>query len=120
MAAIAKHGYLQSPEVNVYHVASTFVNPFSLYQLFNYCYEYFTSFPLVNSKGDKVEVKEMKYFDKISDFSNYIWEELSRQHNVQDLTEKELLKTQMRFKRKVEYLKHFCKLYEPYAFYKGW
>ncbi|XP_060206142.1 fatty acyl-CoA reductase 2, chloroplastic-like [Lycium barbarum] len=120
IAAIAKHGYLQTPELNVYHLASTFVNPFSLYQLFNSCYEYFNSFPFVNSKGDKIEVKEMKYFYNISDFSNYILEELSKQHRIQDLTEKELLKIQMRLKRKVQYLKHFMKLYEPYAFYRGW
>ncbi|KAJ8537647.1 hypothetical protein K7X08_014187 [Anisodus acutangulus] len=120
IAAIAKHGYLQNPELNVYHLASTFVNPFPLNQLFDSCYEYFTSFPFVDSKGDKIEVKEMKYFDKISDFSNYILEELYRKHRVQDLSEKELSKIQMRFKRKVEYLKHFSKIYEPYAFYRGW
>ncbi|XP_055811608.1 fatty acyl-CoA reductase 2, chloroplastic-like [Solanum dulcamara] len=120
MAAIAKHGYLLSPQLNVYHLATTFVNPISIHQVFDYCYEYFTLFPFVNSKGDKIEVKEMKYFDKISDFSNYIWEVLSKQHRVQDLSEKELLKIQMRFKRKVEFLKNFSKLYEPYAFYKGW
>ncbi|XP_010325917.1 fatty acyl-CoA reductase 2, chloroplastic-like isoform X2 [Solanum lycopersicum] len=119
MAAIAKHGYLQSPQLNVYHLATTLVNPVAIHQLFDYCYEYFTLFPFVNSKGDKIEVKEMKYFDKISDFSNYIWEVLSKQHKVQDLSEKELLKIHMRFKRKVEFLNNFSKLYEPYGFYRG-
>uniref|UniRef100_M0ZS89 Fatty acyl-CoA reductase n=1 Tax=Solanum tuberosum TaxID=4113 RepID=M0ZS89_SOLTU len=119
MAAIAKHGYLQSPQLNVYHLATTFVNPLAIHQIFDYCYEYFTLFPFVNSKGDKIEVKEMKYFDKISDFSNYIWEVLSKQHKVQDLSEKELLKIHMRFKRKVEFLNNFSKRYEPYGFYRG-
>ncbi|XP_060206141.1 fatty acyl-CoA reductase 2, chloroplastic-like [Lycium barbarum] len=120
MAAIAKHGYLQNPELNVYHLASTYLNPVSLSQIFDYSYDFFHLFPYVNSKGDKVEVKEMKYFDKIANFSNYIWEVLSKEHRVQDLTEKELSRIQLRFKRKVEYLKHFSKLYEPYTFYKGW
>ncbi|KAG5584068.1 hypothetical protein H5410_044502 [Solanum commersonii] len=119
MASIAKHGYLQSPQLNVYHLATTFVNPVAIHQIFDYCYEYFTLFPFVNSKGDKIEVKEMKYFDKISDFSNYIWEVLSNQHKVQELSEKELLKIHMRFKRKVEFLNNFSKLYEPYGFYRG-
>ncbi|XP_015086761.1 fatty acyl-CoA reductase 2-like [Solanum pennellii] len=119
MAAIAKHGYMQSPQLNVYHLATTLVNPIAIHQLFDYCYEYFTLFPFVNSKGDKIEVKEMKYFDKISDFSNYIWEVLSKKHKVQDLSEKELLKIHMRFKRKVEFLNNFSKLYEPYGFYRG-
>lgn len=119
MAAIAKHGYLQSPQLNIYHLSTTFVNPLSVHQLFEYLYEYFTLFPFVNSKGDKIEVKEIKYFDKISDLTNYIWEVLSKQHRVQDLSEKELLKIQMRFKRKVKFLKNFSKLHEPYAFYRG-
>ncbi|MCD7467294.1 hypothetical protein HAX54_004634 [Datura stramonium] len=46
------------------------------------------------------------------DFENYIWEVLLKQHEVQDI--------RMRLiKRKVEYLKNFNKLYEPYLFYKG-
>nr|XP_009775387.1 PREDICTED: fatty acyl-CoA reductase 2-like [Nicotiana sylvestris] len=56
MAAIAKHGYVQSPQLNVYHVASASVNPVSVSQLFDYCYEYFDSFPFVNSKGDRVKL----------------------------------------------------------------
>ncbi|XP_070008607.1 fatty acyl-CoA reductase 2, chloroplastic-like [Nicotiana sylvestris] len=89
MAAIAKHGYVQSPQLNVYHVASASVNPVSVSQLFDYCYEYFDSFPFVNSKGDRVKVRKMRYFDKISQFSNYILEKLLRQLEVQDLTEVE-------------------------------
>ncbi|PHT72012.1 hypothetical protein T459_22797 [Capsicum annuum] len=121
MAAIAKHGHLQIPELNVYHVASSSVNPLSSSQLMNYCYEFFHSFPFVNSKGDQVKVKNMKYFDNMSDFSNYISKKLLKQpDDVQELNEVEHSKMQIRFKRKVEYLKNFSKVYEPYAFYKGW
>ncbi|MCD7467288.1 hypothetical protein HAX54_004628 [Datura stramonium] len=118
MAAIAKHGYLQNSELNVYHVTSTSMNPISLSQIFEYSYDFFKLFPYVNSKGDKFEVRKMKFFDKMSDFENYIWEVLLKQHEVLD--EKELTKIRMRLiKRKVEYLKNFNKLYEPYMFYKG-
>ncbi|XP_059284824.1 fatty acyl-CoA reductase 2, chloroplastic-like [Lycium ferocissimum] len=119
-AAIAKHGYLQNPELNVYNVASTSVNPVSLSQIFDYSYDFFQLFSFVNSKGEEVEVRKMRFFDKMSDFSNYILEELSRQHRVQDLSEDELAKIQKRCKRKVDYLKHFSKLYEAYLCYKGW
>ncbi|PHT71588.1 hypothetical protein T459_22373 [Capsicum annuum] len=118
MAAIAKYGYLQNPELNIYHLTSTFTNPVSFSQIFDYFYDFFKLFPFVNSKGDTIEVKKVRFFDKISDFENYIWEVLSKQHEVQD--EKEVAKIQMRFKRKVKYLKHITKLYEPYMFYKGW
>ncbi|KAM3324966.1 fatty acyl-CoA reductase 2, chloroplastic [Capsicum chacoense] len=118
MAAIAKYGYLQNPELNIYHLTSTFTNPVSFSQIFDYFYDFFKLFPFVNSKGDTIEVKKVRFFDKISDFENYIWEVLSKQHEVQD--EKEVAKIQMRFKRKVKYLKHISKLYEPYMFYKGW
>ncbi|KAM3217399.1 hypothetical protein P3L10_026842 [Capsicum annuum] len=120
MAAIAKHGHLKIPELNVYHVASASVNPLLVSQLFDYCYEFFQSVPYVNSKGDQVRVKKMKYFDNISNFSNYIFEELLKQHDeVRDLTEVEHSKMQTRFKRKLEYLENFSKMYEPYGFYNG-
>ncbi|PHT72011.1 hypothetical protein T459_22796 [Capsicum annuum] len=120
MAAIAKHGHLKIPELNVYHVASASVNPLLVSQLFDYCYEFFQSVPYVNSKGDQVRVKNMKYFDNISNFSNYIFEQLLKQHDeVRDLTEVEHSKMQTRFKRKLEYLENFSKMYEPYGFYNG-
>ncbi|PHU06735.1 hypothetical protein BC332_23224 [Capsicum chinense] len=114
MTAIAKHGYLQIPELNVYHATSSYMNPFLELQLFNYCYEYFNSSPFVNSKGDQMKIKKMIYFDNMSDFSNYISKKLLKEEEVQDL------KAQMRIKRKVKYLENFSKLYEPYTFYKGW
>ncbi|XP_070008771.1 fatty acyl-CoA reductase 2, chloroplastic-like [Nicotiana sylvestris] len=121
MAAIAKHGYMQSPELNVYHLTSMPMNPLSFSQLFDYTYEYFSSFPFINSKGNEVEIRKMRYFDKISDFSNFIWEDFFRQkYGMQDLSEEEISKSERYFKRKVEYLKQFSKLYEPYLFYKGW
>ncbi|PHT32666.1 hypothetical protein CQW23_29003 [Capsicum baccatum] len=120
MAAIAKHGYLQNPELNVYHLISTSLNPVTIAQFFDYCHEYFTSFPFVNSKGDKVKIREMKYFNKVSAFENYIWKVIFKQHEVrEDLAEEEIKKVQKRFQKKVEYLKQFSKLYEPYTFYKG-
>jgi len=94
MAAMAKHGNLQNPQLNVYHVASSSINPVSFSQIFDYSYDFFQLFPFVNSKGDKYEVKKMRFFDKISDFENYIWEVLSKQHEVQD--GKELTKIQIR------------------------
>ncbi|XP_015087361.1 fatty acyl-CoA reductase 2-like [Solanum pennellii] len=115
LAAIAKHGNLQSPELNVYHVASSYVNPLLSSQLLNYSYEFFSSFPFVNSKGEQVKVQKMKYFDNMLDYSNYISKELFNQHH-----EVEDSKMQKLFKRKVEFLKNFSKVYEPYAFYKGW
>ncbi|KAF3632341.1 putative fatty acyl-CoA reductase 2-like [Capsicum annuum] len=58
-AAIAKHGHLQIPELNdVYHSTSSYMNPLSLSQLFNYCYEFFNSSPSVNSKGDQMKIKK--------------------------------------------------------------
>ncbi|KAG5585213.1 hypothetical protein H5410_045647, partial [Solanum commersonii] len=93
MAAIAKHGYIQNPEINVYHIASSYVNPFLVSQLFDYCYELCSSSPFVNSKGDEVKVEKMKYFDNMSDFSNYILKKLLKQHDeVQDLIEVEPFK----------------------------
>ncbi|CAN4117270.1 unnamed protein product [Withania somnifera] len=119
MTAMAKHGYLQNPELNVYHVASSSQNPISLSHMFNYSYDFFQLFPFVNSKGDKIETQKMRFFDKMSDFENYIWQVLLKQHQVQD--EKDLTKFQIRFiKKKVEYLKNFIKLYQPYLTYKGW
>ncbi|KAL3327568.1 hypothetical protein AABB24_035310 [Solanum stoloniferum] len=118
MAAMAKHGNLQNRQLNIYHVASSSINPVSFSQIFDYSYNFFKLFPFVNKKGDKCEVKKMRFFDKILDVENYIWEVLSKQHEVQN--GKELTKIQIRLiKKKVEYLKNFSKLHEPYMFYKG-
>ncbi|PHU06733.1 hypothetical protein BC332_23222 [Capsicum chinense] len=113
MAAIVKHGHLQIPELNVYHATSSYMNPLSLSQLFNYCFEFFSSSPSVNSKGDQIKIKKMIFFDNMSDFTNYILEKLLKEQEVHDL------KMQMRIKRKMEYFENFSKIYEPYTFYKG-
>ncbi|KAK4730760.1 hypothetical protein R3W88_023748 [Solanum pinnatisectum] len=110
MAAMAKHGNLQNRQLNIYHVASSSINPISFSQIFDYSYNFLKLFPFV---------KKMRFFDKILDVENYIWEVLSKQHEVQN--GKELTKIQIRLiKKKVEYLKNFSKLHEPYMFYKGW
>ncbi|PHU06270.1 hypothetical protein BC332_22759 [Capsicum chinense] len=61
MAAIAKHGYLQNPELNVYHLASSSQNPVIFSQFFDYSYDLFQLFPFVNSKGDKFQVSQWQH-----------------------------------------------------------
>ncbi|WMV44486.1 hypothetical protein MTR67_037871, partial [Solanum verrucosum] len=130
IAAMAKHGNLQNPQLNVYHVASSSINPLSFSQIFDYSYDFFKLFPFVNSKGDNfffgTQITRSRYnlcpsgehFVRTGLDSEGI-EGGSKQHEVQD--EKELRKIQIRLiKKKVEYLKNFSKLYEPYLFYKGW
>ncbi|KAG5584061.1 hypothetical protein H5410_044495 [Solanum commersonii] len=58
IAAMAKHGNLQNPQLNVYHVASSSINPLSFSQFFYYSYDFFKLFPFVNSKGDKKKILE--------------------------------------------------------------
>uniref|UniRef100_M1C7I6 Fatty acyl-CoA reductase n=1 Tax=Solanum tuberosum TaxID=4113 RepID=M1C7I6_SOLTU len=78
MAAIAKHGNLQSPELNVYHVASSFVNTLLSSQLMDYCYEFFSSFPFVTSKGDQVKIIESKLFKCLKEMQGESYESFIR------------------------------------------
>ncbi|KAL3619868.1 hypothetical protein CASFOL_034780 [Castilleja foliolosa] len=117
IAAMAKDGNLHNPQMNVYHVASSDVNPLRYSDFFEYLYEHFNSNPLVESQS----VSRIKYFDKFDDFSRYTREEVSRRAGLGTIgNDKEMIrKIGNRCKAKVAYAEQLCKMYEFIGFFNA-
>ncbi|KAL7106436.1 hypothetical protein ACP275_07G113800 [Erythranthe tilingii] len=122
IAAIAKHGYMQKPEMNVYQIASSVTNPLRYSEFFEYLYEYFSSEPLVESESlIRVnfydDIKKIKYFDNFNDFSKYTREEISRRVGGGNAVATKKAQTQCR--AKIMYAEHLCKMYEFSGLFKA-
>ncbi|KAL0432838.1 UNVERIFIED_CONTAM: Fatty acyl-CoA reductase 2 [Sesamum latifolium] len=121
IAAIAKHGIAKKPELNVYHVATDFLNPLRYSEFFDYIHEYFNANPATLSG---ISIAKMKLFKEFSDFSKYIRDELL-QHNglitnaPADLNKITLQNLQKQYKAKVAYAEQLCKMYEFIGFFKA-
>ncbi|KAL0392413.1 UNVERIFIED_CONTAM: Fatty acyl-CoA reductase 2 [Sesamum radiatum] len=119
IAAIAKHGIVKKPDLNVYHAATNFVNPLQYSEFFDYIYEYFNAKPTTPSAGS---IAKMKLFKEFSDFSKYIRDELLDRNgvtNAPDLNKVMLQKLQKQYKAKVAYAEQLCKMYEFIGFFQA-
>ncbi|KAL0368730.1 UNVERIFIED_CONTAM: Fatty acyl-CoA reductase 2 [Sesamum calycinum] len=119
IAAIAKHGIVKKPDLNVYHAATNFVNPLQYSEFFDYIYEYFNAKPATPSAGS---IAKMKLFKEFSDFSKYIRDELLDRNgvtNAPDLNKVMLQKLQKQYKAKVAYAEQLCKMYEFIGFFQA-
>ncbi|KAI3459882.1 hypothetical protein Pfo_016545 [Paulownia fortunei] len=119
IAAIAKHGTINTPQLNVYHVATGFVNPLRYSDVFEYIYEHFSANPLTDIQS----ITKMKLFNQFSDFSEYIRDEISERNGMRNavgiINGKALQKLQKQYKAKVAYAEQLCKMYEFMGFYKA-
>ncbi|KAF8008316.1 hypothetical protein BT93_K2098 [Corymbia citriodora subsp. variegata] len=124
ITAMAKHGTVASSGIDVYHAASSTVNPMTMCDMFNYSRDHFAASPLMNNKGDEIQITDMEYFSSIDSFSSYIQKDIAEKSG---LTEeigpnshpKQRSRLEARCKRMVESLIHLAKLYEPYMFYRA-
>lgn len=122
IAAIAKHGIAAKPELNVYHVGSSSVNPLLLHDLFKFSCDHFTCSPLMDSKGKNICVDGMKFFSSMDNFSSYISDEIAERSGLMDttITDSKLRgKLAIKCKKIVEHAVHLAKIYEPYMFDRG-
>lgn len=118
IAAIAKHGIMSRPQLNVYHVAADFVNPLRFSDMFEYIYEHFSANPLT----DLESIRKIKLFNEFSDFSKYIRDEISERSGMRtavDINGRTLQKLQKQYKARVAYAEQMCKMYEFIGFFKA-
>ncbi|KAH6778305.1 hypothetical protein C2S51_009617, partial [Perilla frutescens var. frutescens] len=108
IAAIAKHGNTQTPQLNVYHVASTLSNPLTLSDAFEYLYEHFKAAPLINERSN---ITKVKFFDNFEQFSKY-----TRECNRAVGEDTKVIR---QCNAKVEYAQQLCKIYEFAGFFKA-
>ncbi|KAL3732063.1 hypothetical protein ACJRO7_028843 [Eucalyptus globulus] len=124
IAAMAKHGTAASPSINVYHAASSTVNPMTMCDMFNYSRDYFAESPLTNNQGDEIQIADMEYFSSIDSFSSYIQKDIAEKSGLSkeigpNSNPKQRCRLEARCKRMAENLIHLAKLYEPYMFYRA-
>ncbi|KAK4433484.1 Fatty acyl-CoA reductase 2 [Sesamum alatum] len=123
IAATAKHGIEYKPELNVYNVASSFVNPFRLYDLFEFSYEYFNSNPLSISSSKASNITKIKFFNNVNDLSKYTRDEICQRDDLKlaiGIKENETLqKLERECNVKVKHVVQLCKMYEFAVFYRG-
>ncbi|KAL9162593.1 hypothetical protein ABFS82_07G101800 [Erythranthe guttata] len=121
IAAIAKHGSKHMPELNIYQIASSVLNPVRFSDMFNYSYEYFRSQPLIESKSSTRisyydNLVPVKYFDNFDDLSKYTRDEIYRRFGMRNV---EAQKIQKECKAKITYAENLCKIYEFVGFLKA-
>ncbi|XP_057781285.1 fatty acyl-CoA reductase 2, chloroplastic-like [Salvia miltiorrhiza] len=121
IAAIAKHGFMQKPELNVYQLASDILNPLRYSDFFEYIHEYFCSEPLIESESfTRInnyynDFENIKYFDNFDDFSSYTRNEIFRRFGGKT----NQIKIQKQCKGKAAYAENLCKMYQFLGFFKA-
>ncbi|KAH6834884.1 hypothetical protein C2S53_003884 [Perilla frutescens var. hirtella] len=115
IAAVAKHGISSKPQLNVYHVATDYVNPLRFGDMFEYIYQHFSADPLPEWEG----VTQMKLFDEFSEFSNYIRDEISERCGMRNGNGMTIQKVQRQHRARVAYAEQVCKMYEFIGFFKA-
>ncbi|KAK2632829.1 hypothetical protein EUGRSUZ_L01018 [Eucalyptus grandis] len=124
IAAMAKHGTTASPSIDVYHAASSTVNPIMMCDVFNYSRDYFAASPLTDDQGDEIQITDMEYFSSIDSFSSYIQRDIAEKSGLSkeigpNSNPKQRSRLEARCKRMAESIIHLAKLYEPYMFYRA-
>ncbi|CAN0927498.1 Fatty acyl-CoA reductase 2, chloroplastic [Linum grandiflorum] len=119
LAAIARHGIEQKPEINVYQIASSVVNPLIFDDLAKLLYEHYNSSPYMDSSGRPVAVPLMKLFSKMDDFSDHLWREVVRTNGPTTSDGKLSRRHEFICRKSVEQAKYLANIYEPYTFYSG-
>ncbi|KAH7554239.1 hypothetical protein JRO89_XS12G0140500 [Xanthoceras sorbifolium] len=123
LAAVARHGTLQKPDINVYQIASSVVNPLLFQDLARLISEHYNSSPYLDSKGRPVHVPSMKLFSSMDDFSAQLWRDAIQRSGLSPMASnsdgKLSQKLEIICRKSVEQAKYLAKIYEPYTFYGG-
>lgn len=118
LAAVARHGSISKPDINVYQIASSVVNPLVMQDLARMISEHYNSSPYLDSKGRPIQVPSMKLFSSMEDFSSQLWSDTVRLRGLSP-NGKLSRKHETICRKSVEQAKYLAKIYEPYTFYAG-
>ncbi|KAL9428312.1 hypothetical protein AB3S75_030325 [Citrus x aurantiifolia] len=122
LAAIAHHGMIQKPDINVYQIASSVVNPLVFQDLARLLHEHYSASPCVDTEGRPIRVPSMKLFSSMEDFSAHLWRDAIQRSGLTstaNLNGKLPQKLETICRKSVEQAKHLANIYEPYTFYGG-
>ncbi|KAL8482679.1 hypothetical protein ACS0TY_025640 [Phlomoides rotata] len=124
IAAIAKHGLMHKPDLAVYQMASSVVNPLRYSDFFEYIYEYFNSDPLIEWESfTKInyypDLTPIKYFENFNDFSKFTRDEISRSVGTRYPNAMRSGTLDKKCKVQSKYAENLCKLYKFIGFFKA-
>ncbi|XVE75779.1 hypothetical protein DITRI_Ditri12bG0120000 [Diplodiscus trichospermus] len=122
LAAIARHGMTTKPDINIYHIASSVVNPLVFQDLARMLHEHYNSSPFLDSKGIPIHVPSMKLFNSMEDFSAHLWRDAIQRTGltaVASWSGKLSQKLESICRKSVEQAEYLANIYEPYTFYGG-
>ncbi|KAG2686853.1 hypothetical protein I3760_09G026100 [Carya illinoinensis] len=122
LAAIARHGMTQKPDINVYQIASSVVNPLVFQDLARLLYEHYNSSPCMDSKGRPIQVPSMKLFRSMEEFSTHLWGDAIQRSGLTAMASSNgKLSQKLEFicRKSVEQAKYLANIYKPYTFYGG-
>ncbi|KAK3003099.1 hypothetical protein RJ639_020218 [Escallonia herrerae] len=122
LAAIAKHGAVGNPELNVYQIASSIVNPLVIQDLTNMVNEHFSSSPWSDSNGRQICVSKFRHFTSMEEFSSHLREMAIRRFGLMPKANSNRITSQRMetlCRKSVELGVYLAKIYEAYAFYAG-
>ncbi|KAM7270176.1 hypothetical protein ACFE04_029390 [Oxalis oulophora] len=113
IVAMTKHGIAAKPGLRVYHTTSSVANPITFQEIFQFCHEYFSLYPLLDAKGNKITgIDRLKFFKSMEEYSNYIKNNITRMHRNGLLTIDKANKI-------LGLTSRLARVYEPYTFYEG-
>ncbi|KAK9671306.1 hypothetical protein RND81_12G020700 [Saponaria officinalis] len=122
IAAMAKHGTSGKPEISVYQVASSVVNPLVFGDLGDLIHRHFTKSPCLDTQGRPIQVEPFKFYESMDDFSSHLWRE-TKSHlssfRPPSPNGKHSRTVESFCRKAVEQAKHLASIYEPYSFYGG-
>ncbi|GLT59726.1 hypothetical protein SLA2020_325290 [Shorea laevis] len=122
LAAIVRDCMRQKPEINIYEVASSVVNPLVLKDLSRLLYEHFDSCPILDSTGMPIWIQPVKTFLSMEELSTHVRRAAIDQSGQAILTscnQKLSNKFEINRRKSIDEARYFASLYEPYAFYRG-
>ncbi|KAJ6425732.1 hypothetical protein OIU84_026332 [Salix udensis] len=122
LAAIAWHGMEQKPDINVYQIASSVVNPLVFQDLATLLHEHYNSSPYMDANGRPIHVPSMKLFSSMEEFSAHLWRYVIQRSRLAETasSDRKLSQKHENIRRKsVEQAKYLANIYEPYTFYGG-
>ena len=122
LAAIARHGMTPKPDINIYHIASSVVNPLVFQDLAKLLHEHYNSSPFLDSKGSPIHVPSMMLFNSMEDFSAHLWRDAIQRTRLTAMASwngKLSQKLETICRKSVEQAEYLANIYEPYTFYGG-
>ena len=122
LAAIAWHGMEQKPDINVYQIASSVVNPLVFQDLATLLHEHYNSSPYMDSNGRPIHVPSMKLFSSMEEFSAHLWRYVIQRSRLPETASSDRKLSQKHeniCRKSVEQAKYLANIYEPYTFYGG-